>query len=375
MVEAVGEENLPLGIVVPYRFVPPVGGGQMVNYKLSKAFADRRSTIILTSTDNELEEGLNMKRLFRYVKLNYLNPFLAIRFYLFLKKNRVSALLVNHPFLGLVLYPAKKMLGIPFYLYQHNIEYLRFKSLGKWTAPFIYYLEKFTCRYADAIFFISPKEIKEAVKLYGLSPNKCHFLPHFLKQQTSPTHRESHREAILIKHHFHENDCIALFFGPLDYAPNREAVEFINENIYPLLEAKKQAIQILICGGGIDEDLKALLHKQKNIHYLGFVEDIETYVQGADMVLAPLFRGGGVKTKVIESLEWGTTVVTTAIGAEGIAQETCGDKLIVLEEDGMAFAKKILDLKTKAYEPTPKSFYEFYHIDKILKTALDVMVL
>lgn len=366
------EEDLPLGVVVPYPFVPSVGGGQLVNYRLTKAFAERYPSIVLSSEGNEKTEGLVLHSLFRYVKLNYINPLLAWRFFSFLRKNKVRALFVNHPFLGLVLYPAKKYLDIPFYLYQHNIEYLRFKSLGKWTAFLLFYLEKFTCRYADALFFISEEEIKKAVDLYGLDRSKCHFLPHFLNREQAPEHRQEVRAKFLKKHGFQKGDWILLFFGPLDYAPNAEAVDFIVQELYPQLNSEKRNIQILICGGGMDEAKQALLEHKQNIHYLGFVENIEDYVQTADIALVPLFRGGGVKTKVIEALEWGTTVLTTPIGAEGIARATCKNKLIVLEDKG-AFAETILALKEKPYEETPTTFYEFYHIDKVLKSAMDVM--
>ncbi len=366
------KDKLPLGIVVPYPFLPPIGGGQLVNYRISHAFAKRYPSIILSSKENKKEKGLHVHRLFHYVKLNYINPLLAIRFYRFLKKQPVKALFCNHPFLGFVLYPACQLLNIPLYLYQHNIEYLRFKALGKKTASFVYYLEKFTCRHAEAIFFISKDEIQTATKLYGINPAKCYFLPHFLTRTTAPNNRLQTRSAILQKHAIKEDDYILLFFGPLDYPPNSEAVDFILDNIYPQLEVDKHHIQILICGGGMSEAQQIRLSNQKNVHYLGFVDKIEDYIQTADLILAPLFRGGGVKTKVIESIEWGTSVLTTPVGAEGIAQATCADKLIVLG-DSTAFAKTILELKKQAYQATPSTFYEFYHVDNVLKSAMNVM--
>jgi glycosyltransferase involved in cell wall biosynthesis len=52
--------------------------------------------------------------------------------------------------------------------------------------------------------------------------------------------------------------------------------------------------------------------------WIGWVPDVAPYVRSAEAMIAPLRSGAGTKGKVIQSLVFGTPVVTTSIGAEGL---------------------------------------------------------
>jgi glycosyltransferase involved in cell wall biosynthesis len=54
------------------------------------------------------------------------------------------------------------------------------------------------------------------------------------------------------------------------------------------------------------------------VDVVGFVNDIATVIDQADVLVCPLRAGGGVKVKVLEALHRGCPVVTTTIGAQGI---------------------------------------------------------
>ncbi|WP_213731113.1 glycosyltransferase family 4 protein, partial [Citrobacter freundii] len=55
-----------------------------------------------------------------------------------------------------------------------------------------------------------------------------------------------------------------------------------------------------------------------NVHVVGAVSDPTLAFQKADLSVAPLLYGAGVKIKVLQMLEAGATVVATEVGAEGI---------------------------------------------------------
>jgi hypothetical protein len=51
---------------------------------------------------------------------------------------------------------------------------------------------------------------------------------------------------------------------------------------------------------------------------LGAVSDIDAVIAGADLCLAPLAAGAGVKTKVLHYLAHGKLVIATPVALEGI---------------------------------------------------------
>jgi len=59
--------------------------------------------------------------------------------------------------------------------------------------------------------------------------------------------------------------------------------------------------------------------KNKNIELLGFVENIDNFYNGVDVVINPLILGTGLKIKTIEALSYSKAVVSTDIGFEGIS--------------------------------------------------------
>jgi glycosyltransferase involved in cell wall biosynthesis len=109
----------------------------------------------------------------------------------------------------------------------------------------------------------------------------------------------------------------------------------------------------------------------ENALYLGFVPDINTYIKAADVVLNPITSGGGVKTKVIEAISLGATVVSTSTGAIGVDAQACGPKLKVVPDAGvMAFAEAIKATLNAIETETPSSFYSVYQWDQAIKPAL-----
>jgi polysaccharide biosynthesis protein PslH len=129
--------------------------------------------------------------------------------------------------------------------------------------------------------------------------------------------------------------------------------------------------KIIICGKRLPaylDELKA--YTGKNIIYAGFVDDIENYFKGSDIFLNPVQSGGGVKTKVAEAIGFGTTVISTKTGAEGLHKEVCGNKLIlVADSDWKGFAKMILQNAGKHVQ-TPVEYYEMYYWGNLVKRMI-----
>ena len=78
--------------------------------------------------------------------------------------------------------------------------------------------------------------------------------------------------------------------------------------------------------------------------HTGYLEDVTTLMQEVRCLAAPLQWGAGVKGKITQSLASGLPVVTSRIGAEGLALEN--EITALVEDENAAFAHAIARLLT-----------------------------
>lgn len=134
-----------------------------------------------------------------------------------------------------------------------------------------------------------------------------------------------------------------LFAGSFTYFPNSDSVSFFCSEILPLIiESTTENININIVGSGLSGKYEKELSKNRNVHYLGFVDDIVHEYQKADAVIVPIRAGGGTRIKIIEALSYGKPVISTYEGAEGLGL-TDGEE-ILLASTSRQFAEKSLRL-------------------------------
>jgi glycosyltransferase involved in cell wall biosynthesis len=115
-----------------------------------------------------------------------------------------------------------------------------------------------------------------------------------------------------------------LFVGALDWPPNRDAVEYLVAEIWPLVLQRLPAARLTVVGRG------ALGVAAPNVTCTGWVEDVAPYFQAARVLAVPIRSGSGLRVKILESLARGLPVVATAIGMEGIAARD-GAHLVVAD--------------------------------------------
>jgi glycosyltransferase involved in cell wall biosynthesis len=110
------------------------------------------------------------------------------------------------------------------------------------------------------------------------------------------------------------------FAGNFRHLPNGEAVEYLCREILPLLDPALLAENPLtVVGSKLDDKIRAHGRGVAGVRMIGWVPSIEPYLGSARVSVAPLLHGAGVKGKVIEAMLHGTPVVTSPIGAEGVA--------------------------------------------------------
>ena len=104
-----------------------------------------------------------------------------------------------------------------------------------------------------------------------------------------------------------------LFLGNLDYEPNIESLRYIVDFILPLVKGR---VQVFVVGKTSPEIRDRF--KSKEIVFLGFVEDIQDVFITSFALLAPVFSGGGIKTKVVEAFSYGLPVIGSPRAFEGL---------------------------------------------------------
>jgi sugar transferase (PEP-CTERM/EpsH1 system associated) len=110
-----------------------------------------------------------------------------------------------------------------------------------------------------------------------------------------------------------------LFVGSMDYHANAEAVIWFCREIWPQLAAEFKNLDFKIVGRNPPPAVQALASPR--IVVTGTVDDVRPHYHEAFAVLVPLRVGGGTRLKILEAMAAGVPVISTRLGAEGIAAE------------------------------------------------------
>ena len=138
-----------------------------------------------------------------------------------------------------------------------------------------------------------------------------------------------------------EEDAL-VFTGSMDWLPNDDAVVFFCREVLPLIWEQNANVKFYIVGKNPSAAVKKLAHKDPRIVVTGRVEDVRTYIQRAKIFVVPIRIGGGTRLKILEAMSMQKTVVSTTVGAEGIA--CTKDVDIVLGDTPQAFADQVIGL-------------------------------
>jgi GT2 family glycosyltransferase len=132
-----------------------------------------------------------------------------------------------------------------------------------------------------------------------------------------------------------------VFVGGFRHPPNVDAALWMANEIFPLVRAKREDIELHLIGSDVTEAVREL-DAFPGVHVHGHVPDLDRYMDGCRIGLAPLRYGAGVKGKVNLSMAHGQPVVATPAAAEGMQLR---DGVDVLEAaDAQAFADAVLRL-------------------------------
>ena len=129
----------------------------------------------------------------------------------------------------------------------------------------------------------------------------------------------------------------ALLVGNFAYAPNREGLDFLVEEVMPQVWAAQPQVRLTVAGRGYE----AQPGIDSRVEVLGFVERLDPLYARAACALVPLLSGGGAPVKFIEALAHGLPVVATPRGAAGVDAESGRHYLEGAGAEG--FARAVLE--------------------------------
>ncbi|WP_407520299.1 glycosyltransferase family 4 protein [Lacibacter sp. MH-610] len=362
-----------IAAIVPYSFLPAQSGGQKLIAGFYDALGRKAELHVIGTPDNDprLVQAYTLKHFLRSSQLRYADFFSFFRLKNYLKQQQVEWLFIEHPYLGWLAWLLKKSTGVQLAVHTHNIEFQRFRSIGKWWWPLLKWYEGRVLNIADLVFCITEEDRQGFITDLKVRADKCVVIPYGIPQEEPPVDKAEtkapvcHELGISTEHH------LLFFNGVLNYEPNRQALDAIIEKINPALVSSGLKYKLLIAGKNLPvsyNDLKDHPH----IVYLGFVDDIDRYTKAADLLLNPVQSGGGIKTKMIEALAMNTAVVSVKTGAAGVVAELCGNKLtIVPDNDWPQFTNAIITALQGPDSVTPPVFYKTfswkYIVEKVMQ--------
>ncbi len=358
-------------VIAPYPYLPFFSGGQKTIAQFNEYLAKEVSLTVVSTKTNDAQLAKEYELLpwlpgsfFRYIDFRLIG-----RLGRLIRSERFDCIIWIHPYYHWLARLIQKKFNLFTIVHSHNIEYQRFRSTGKWWWPILRIYEKACLRSADYNYFISGQDLEIACQEWKLDRKVCDVMPLGILQHEPPTDRSLCQQLIRERHNINENEHIILFNGLLNYPPNQQALDDLLNHINPKLQFNQEfSYRLIICGKNLPSKYAELAaYRSQHIIYAGFVPDIETYFKAADVFLNPVLSGGGIKTKMVEAIGLGTTVVSSQTGSAGIDQAVCGDKLIITaDNDWDMFSSKVVEACNQHHQ-TPDPYYQKYYWRNIIQ--------
>jgi len=220
----------------------------------------------------------------------------------------------------------------------HNIEYVIWQRLAageknplkRWylthLATRMRSFEKEYLRYFNAIAAITEEDIQRLKELG--CPEPIALVPAAVEMasfQPDPASQPKPRSVFMI--------------GSLNWMPNLEGLDWLLREVWPAIHAELPDLELHVAGTGTPPHL--LAPRTDNVFIHGFVDSAAAFMREYDLMLVPLLSGGGMRVKIIEGMALGKAILSTGIGAEGIAVQDGRD--IVLRDGPAAWQQALRD--------------------------------
>ena len=109
-----------------------------------------------------------------------------------------------------------------------------------------------------------------------------------------------------------------LMASGMNWFPNRDAVLYMCNEIWPLLVHQMPELSWTVVGASPPQEVLDLAERDARVTVTGFVNDVRPYLSQAEIYLCPMRDGGGTRVKILDALAMGKAIVSTTMACEGI---------------------------------------------------------
>jgi len=371
--------------MTPLYIFPPYWGGGRRTYNLVKHLSKKHKVFLIMPFYRQFKDKkdnfhrLKLKSLgvkiftpnplirLEHPFTKHINPEVILKSLEIILEEEIDIIVCDYPWSGINTLFVHMFSGIPFIFHEHNIEHKIKDEIRARYGKLMKLLESILCKISWKIVTVSDIDKKIIKKEFGIKENKIEVVENgFDKEIFYPDKRKGER--IRKKYNIGKAPMV-LFFGKLDYPPNKEAVYIIRWRILPKVLEKIPNAKFFIVGKKFDFGIK-----HPSMIFTGLVDDIESYINAADVVIVPLLAGSGTRIKILESIACGKTVVSTYKGAEGLINNLT-KPFLKITNDWKTFSDYIVEtIKNPQKKNISKKFIKKYSwqniynkFDKILE--------
>ncbi|NLN79483.1 MAG: glycosyltransferase [Armatimonadetes bacterium] len=132
-----------------------------------------------------------------------------------------------------------------------------------------------------------------------------------------------------------------LSIGTMHWPPNIDSMLYFYRDILPLVCDRVPDCSLTIAGQKPVDSIRALANDPR-VTVIGYVDDDRKLSSECGAFIVPLRSGSGVRVKILNALAMGLPVVSTSIGAEGLAVKS-GEHLMIADSPA-EFAQAVIDV-------------------------------
>lgn len=132
-----------------------------------------------------------------------------------------------------------------------------------------------------------------------------------------------------------------IFTGNMKYMPNVDAAIYFCQEILPLVRRQIPEVKLNIVGTNPLPEVQAL-GQDPYIKVTGRVPDLRTYLNRAQVAIAPMRVAAGLLNKVLEGMAMEKPMVITSVANEGI--RAVGGEHLLIADQAQDFADQIVTL-------------------------------
>ena len=132
-----------------------------------------------------------------------------------------------------------------------------------------------------------------------------------------------------------------LFLGSFRHDPNRVAVDWFVREVMPLILRRRPEARLTIVGSD-PPPAHTYADAEGHLEMVGFVDDVRAPLARYAVFVCPILSGSGVRVKLLEAFAAGIPVVSTHVGAEGLAEKD--GEFCALSDSAEGFAERVVKL-------------------------------